>query len=192
MQMGFQAYLDLLLEDRPRFWSLMKVNQEFCVEWGNRQLEAGATTIAYLDPVSSGTVVPRSLYLETGHKVARETLARIKGPCVTHLASGRCAGLAQDIVETGSVGLGVSALDDLGEVKRECGGRMAVIGNLNAIEMVRWTRKAADAKVREAMSKAAAGGGFILSDNHGELPFQVPWGVIGWVMDAALRHGRYG
>jgi len=85
----------------------------------------------------------------------------------------------------------VSSLDDLGEVKREDRGRMAVIGNLNGIEMVRWTRKRAEERVKEAVAKAAQGGGFILSDNHGEIPFQVPWGIMGWVVDAALKHGRY-
>lgn len=192
MQMGFPAYLDLMQEDRERFWRLMEVNQGFCVEWANRQLEAGATAIGYFDPVSSTTIIPRSTYLETGQRVAKATLPRIKGPTVTHLASGRSLGLVQDIADTGTMGLGVSSLEDIGEVKRHCNGRMAVIGNLNGIEMARWTRKGADAKVKETIVKAAKGGGFILSDNHGEIPFQVPWSVLGWIMDAALRHGRYG
>ncbi|MEM0448712.1 MAG: uroporphyrinogen decarboxylase family protein [Methanomassiliicoccales archaeon] len=191
MQMGFQAYLDLLLQDRDRFWSLMKVNKQFCIEWANLQLEAGANAIAYFDPMASTTIIPKWLYLETGQKVAKETLSSIKGPCVTHMGSGRCSGLVQEIAETGSVGLGVSALEDLAQLKQECYGRMTVIGNLNGIEMVRWTRKMTEERVRQAISSASAGGGFILSDNHGELPFQVPWAVIKWVMDAALRYGNY-
>lgn len=191
MQMGFPAYLDLIHEDRERFWRLMEVNQEFCVEWANLQLEAGATAIGYVDPVSSTSILPRQVYLDTGWKVAKATLRRIKGPTMTHLASGRSQGIVQDIADTGTIGLGVSALEDLGDIKSECQGRMTVIGNLNGIEMARWTRKRADEKAKEAIAKAAKGGGFILSDNHGEIPFQVPWSVLGWIMDAALRHGRY-
>lgn len=191
MQMGFEGYLDLLMTDRDRFWRLMDVNRRFCADWGNQQLEAGATAIAYFDPVSSSTVITREQYLETGQKVAKRTLPMIKGPTVTHLASGRCLGRVQDIADTGTSGLAVSAMDDLGEVKHEAAGRLSVVGNLNGIEMIRWTRKVAEDRVREAVAKAAEGGGFVLSDNHGELPSQVPWDVLRWIMDAAQRYGRY-
>ncbi|MES9960265.1 MAG: uroporphyrinogen decarboxylase family protein, partial [Sedimenticola sp.] len=70
MQMGFEGYLNLMHNDRERFWRLMELNRQFTVEWANSQLAAGAHAICYFDPVSSTTVIPRDLYLETGFKVA--------------------------------------------------------------------------------------------------------------------------
>jgi len=90
MQMGFDKYIELMYERPEGFERLMRVNEEFCVEWASAQLEAGATAITYFDPVSSPTIVPREKYLETGLKVAQRTLARIHSPTAIHLASGRC------------------------------------------------------------------------------------------------------
>ncbi len=84
MQMGFHAYIELIHEQRALFDRLMQLNEEFTVAWANAQLEAGATAICYFDPVSSTTIVPTALYLQTGQQVARRTIARIKGPTATH------------------------------------------------------------------------------------------------------------
>jgi len=51
MQMGFESYLNLIFEHRDLFELLMKLNEAFCVSWANAQIEAGATVIAYIDPV---------------------------------------------------------------------------------------------------------------------------------------------
>ncbi len=80
MQMGFDKYLDLMYFEPDLFWHLMKVNQDFIISWANAQLEAGATALAYFDPVSSSTIIPRKKFLETGYKVAKETISKIKGP----------------------------------------------------------------------------------------------------------------
>ncbi len=191
MQMGFDRYLDLMYEQPALFRRLMEVNEVFCVEWANAQLSAGATAICYFDPVSSSTIIPRDMYLRTGFIVAKETIARIKGPTATHLASGRCLPVLRDIAETGTAVVGVSALDDLAEIKSVCRGKLTVLGNLNGVEMRRWTPEEAGNKVREAIARAGPGGGFILSDNHGEIPYQVPEEVLLAISEAVHRWGRY-
>lgn len=191
MQMGFEPYINLIYEQPERFARLMAVNQAFCVEWSNAQLAAGATAIAYFDPVSSPTNIPRELYLKTGHRIAMETLPQIKGPVAIHLASGRGLAIAGDIAATGAVAAGVSALEDLAEWKTAAGTRFAVIGNLNGVEMRRWTPAQAESEVKRAIAKAGRGGGFILSDNHGEIPWQVPEEVLLAIRDATDCWGRY-
>jgi uroporphyrinogen decarboxylase len=191
MQLGFEAYLDLLTGDRETFWRLMAVNEEFCVRWANAQLRAGATAICYFDPLASPTMIERPLYLETGHIVAKRTLSRIEGPTITHLASGRALAVLDDLAATGTAAVGVSVLEDLAELKRGCRNRMTVLGNLNAIEMRHWTPAEAERHVRDAISKGAAGGGFILSDNHGEIPWQVPESVLDEISAAVHRWGTY-
>ena len=191
MQMGFGPYIELIYEQPERFAKLMAVNQTFCAEWANAQLEAGATAIAYFDPVSSTTSIPRELYLQTGHRIAMETLRRIHGPTAIHLASGLGLGIADDIAATGAVGVGVSALEDLAEWKAAAQGRLTLLGNLNGVEMRRWTPAQAENEVKRAIVKAGRGGGFILADNHGEIPWQVPDEVLLAIRDAVDRWGRY-
>lgn len=191
MQMGFDHYFDLMFERPELFAQLMRVNEEHCVAWANAQLRAGATAICYFDPVSSTTVIPRDQYLKTGFEVARRTLPRINGPTATHLASGRCLPIARDLARTGTAIVGTSTLEDLAELKAAFRGKLTVLGNLNGIEMRRWTAEQAEAAVRQAIAKAAPGGGYILSDNHGEIPWQVPDEVLRAVSEAVHRWGRY-
>jgi uroporphyrinogen decarboxylase len=191
MQLGFERYLELIYEQPDLFQQLMRVNEEFCVSWANAQLAAGATAICYFDPVSSSTIIPRELYLKTGFQVACRTLARIQGPTATHYASGLCLPIVADIARTGTAAIGVSTLEDLGGLKASCRGKLTVIGNLNGVTMRRWTALEAETAVKMAIARAGSGGGFILSDNHGEIPWQVPEDVLAEISEAAVRWGRY-
>lgn len=191
MQMGFDRYIELLYEQPQRFQRLMQINQAFCSQWANAQLEAGATAICYFDPVSSTTNIPRELYLHTGQQVAKQTIATIKGPTATHMASGRCLSIINDIADTETAVIGVSALEDLAQLKKAANQRVSLLGNLNGIEMRRWTPKQAEANIKHAIAKAGRGGGFILADNHGEIPWQVPDDVLLAMSDAVERWGQY-
>jgi uroporphyrinogen decarboxylase len=191
MQMGFDNYIELLYGDPELFERLMRINEVFCVQWANAQLNAGATAICYFDPVSSGSIIPRETYLNTGFKFAKSTLAKIQGPTATHLASAPCLPILEDIVQTGTAVIGVSALEDLAQIKKKAERRISILGNLNGISMTRWTTTEAEAKVIEAIAKAGSGGGFILSDNHGEIPWQVPDTVLETISETVHRCGRY-
>ena len=191
MQMGFDRYLDLMMERPELFERLMQVNEAFCVAWANAQLKAGATAICYFDPVSSPTIVPRETYLRTGFAVAKRTLARIQGPTATHLASGRTLPILGDIARTGTAVVGVSCQENLSEVKAACRGKLTVLGNLNGIAMRRWDQVETEAAVRRAITEAGPGGGFILSDNHGEIPWQVSDDVLMTIAESVRRWGRY-
>lgn len=191
MQLGFGKYIDLMYDRPELFEHLITLNEAFCADWANEQLAAGATAICYFDPVSSSTVTSREEYLKTGFPSAQRTLARIDGPTATHLASGRCLPILGDIAHTGTGVVGVGVEEDLAAVKALCKGKLTVLGNLNGIEMRRWTPEQAEEAVKEAIAEAGPGGGFILSDSHGEIPFQVPDDVLTAICDAARRWGRY-
>lgn len=191
MQMGFDRYIELMYEQHERFLTLMQANEEFTVAWANAQLAAGATAICYFDPVSSTTNITRELYLRTGQQVAKRTLARINGPTATHLASGRGLPIIGDIADTGTAVVGISVLEDLAQLKAAAAGRVSLLGNLNGVEMRRWTPQQAELAVKRAIAQAGPGGGFILADNHGEIPFQIPDETLLAIRDAVDRWGRY-
>jgi uroporphyrinogen decarboxylase len=191
MQMGFDKYFDLMYERTDLFEHLMRVNEEFTVNWANAQLKSGATAITYFDPVSSTTIIPRDFFLKTGFQIAKRTFARINGPTGYHLASGRCLPIIDDIAQLGTALVGTSTMEDIASVKTACKENLTVLGNLNGIEMCRWTSKQAEKTVIEAIQKAGPGGGFILSDNHGEIPFQVPDDILMTIADTVKSFGNY-
>jgi len=167
MQMGFEKYLEIMHFRKDLFNRLMQVNEAFCVNWANAQLEAGAT------------------------EIARRTISRIKGPTATHFASGNCLPIADLLPQTGTAVAGVSSKEDLAQLMQAFRNKLTVLGNLNGIEMRRWTTEQTRSIVREAIETAAPGGGFILSDNHGEIPFQVPDEVLKDISETVLEYGRY-
>jgi uroporphyrinogen decarboxylase len=191
MQLGFPAYLDLLHERPDLVHHLLAVNEEFCVAWGNAQFAAGATALTYFDPLASPTNVTPAMYRELGKPVARRVLSRLQGPAVAHLASGRVLGVVDDLVELGVAGVGAGDVEDAAAVKEACRGRVTMIGNLNGIAMANWSDADAEAAVKDLLAAAAPGGGFVLSDGHGELPWQVSDDVILAVSEAVHAWGRY-
>lgn len=191
MQLGFDKYLELMHFQPELFEQLLKINEEFCVDWANAQLDAGATAICFFDPVSSTTIVPREKYLETGFLSAKRTISRIKGATATHFASGKSLAVIDDVALTGTAVVGVSSHEDIGLIKEKCKNKLTVLGNLNGIEMRRWSKSETEKNVKEAIFKAAHGGGFILSDNHGEIPFQVPDDVLLTISESVAEYGKY-
>ncbi|TAN48226.1 MAG: methylcobamide--CoM methyltransferase MtbA [Methylococcaceae bacterium] len=191
MQMGFEGYLRLLYDRPDLFARLMAVNEAFCVAWANAQLKAGATFVVYYDPVSSATITTLEQYRAFGLPIAKRTIARIDGPVATHFASGRCLPILDDLAQTGTAAVGVSIHEDMAALKTACAGRMSLVGNLNGIDMRRWSAAQAETAVKQALAQAGPGGGFILSDNHGEIPWQVPERVLDDIAAAVRCWGRY-
>lgn len=192
MQMGFDHYLDLLTGDRSSFERLMAVNMAFASEWARAQLEAGATALCYFDPVSSPTIIPRKLYAETGWPIARTIIREvIQGPFALHFASGRALPVADLVAQTGAVALGATCDESLAELKQAFRGKVSVVGNLNGVEMRTWSPERAAEETRACLRAAARGGGYILADSHGEIPWQVPSEVLLAIAATAREEGRY-
>lgn len=191
MQLGFGSYIELMYENPKQFWKLMDYNQKFCVEWANAQLDSGATAICYFDPCSSPSIVPVNKFIETGFEIGKKTISQINGPVAIHLASGASLPIANELTQIGAAIVGVSIDENLSDLKAKYQGKINILGNLNALEMRRWTKQMAEDNVKDAIKKAANGGGFILSDNHGEIPYQVSDEVLMSISNAVHRYGKY-
>jgi uroporphyrinogen decarboxylase len=191
MQMGFEPYLDLMYNQPDLFRVLMKKNEKFCVAWANALFDAGATALGYFDPLASPDMIPPDLFRKTGLVVAKRVVSQVHGPLAGHLASGRTLLVIGDLAEAGFVGVGVSCHDDLSALKEASHGRLTIMGNLNGVEMRRWTPEIAEQNVKDAIAQAGRGGGFILSDNHGEIPWQVPDSVLLAISRAVRKYGTY-
>ncbi len=191
MQMGFEAYLKLLYFDRPRFELLMKKNMEFCIAWANAQIKAGATAICYFDPLASPSIIEKELYRQTDYPIAQQVIANINGPVAVHLASAPVLPVVGEIASLGAKVLGFSCLDDAAKIKRAAYEKICLLGNLNGIEMANWTPEHAERQVKHLLRQAGSGGGLILSDNHGEIPWPVTEETLLAIAEAVQRWGRY-
>lgn len=191
MQLGFEAYLKLMYFEPDKFDMLMEKNIEFCVAWGNAQLNAGATAICYFDPLASPTMIDKKKYTETGFEIAKRTLSQINGPTATHLGSGLTLPVLDEVVKTGSLILGISENDDILKLKAASKDKICLIGNLNGLEMAGWDEKTTESKVKSLIEKAGKGGGLIISDNHGEIPYQVPEKVLMVISKTIKKWGQY-
>ncbi|MBI2304809.1 MAG: uroporphyrinogen decarboxylase family protein [Chloroflexi bacterium] len=191
MLLGLERWITLLYEEPPVAHRLLAYLSDFCVAWANAQLAAGAHAIAFFDPMASATMTTLEQFQTFDLEVARSTIARIKGPCAYHFASGRAGPVLNLVPQTGAAAVVVGVQDDLKAVKTSLQGRLGVMGTLNGIEMVRWTPEEAEAAVKACLAAAGPGGGFILTDQHGEIPFYVPDETLFAIIDAAQRWGQY-
>src|SRR6056297_1230503 len=191
MQMGFEKYLELMYFDKKSFNLLMKKNIEFCSQWANAQLDAGADAICYFDPLASPNMVEKETYMSTGYNIAKETISKINGPTATHLASGISLPVIDNIIDTNTQVLGFSSSDDLEKIKNASKDRICLIGNLNGIEMVNWDNKEVEKNIKDLIYTTGKGGGLLISDNHGEIPWQVPEDVLFEISEAVQKYGQY-
>jgi len=191
MQVGLGRWFEILQEAPALADHLLEVNEAFCAAWANALVEAGASAVGLAEPLASPWLYPRASYLARGLPALRRTIAAIHGPVLVSTASAPCAEVAVELVEAGAVGVVVSEDDDLAKVKGLLRGRATVMGNLPGVRMRTWTAADAERAVRAAISAAGPGGGFVLTEHHGEVPFQVPLRVLEAVADAVRRWGRY-
>jgi len=191
MQMGFEKYIDLISDDPASLKILLQKNLQFSIDWAKAQISEGANMICYFDPFASVTVTPPPIYRKWGKPLAEEFIRSIGAPVAVHLASGRGLPVLDMISQTGCVAIGVSTSENIKEIKDKSYGKMTIIGNLNGVEMRRWSQRETESIVRKLITDAASGGGFVLSDNHGEIPFQVPDETLMAISESVKKWGQY-
>lgn len=191
LQMGFQKYIELIYERPDLLEHLLKINETFCIEWANLQIKAGATFITYIDTMSVSSIIPKDIYLKTGFPSAKRTVAAIRSNTALATSSASSASIMEEVLECGIKAILVSHSDDLAEAKTKVGRRATLLGNLNGIEMCRWTRSDAELKVKEAIRKAGSGGGFILCDSIGDIPYQVSEDILHEISESVKKWGSY-
>lgn len=189
MQMGFEQYIKLLYEDKESVKKLLKINQEFAVEWANEQLEAGATAICYFNPIASAEMLQKEVYKTCCFEIDKETIEQINGPTATHLASAKALPTLDLIEETGTEIVAINANESIAKVKESSG--LTVLGNLSGINMCHFELEEVEREIKRICEDGMKGGRFILSDNHGEIPWQVPAEVLLACATSIDKWGKY-
>ena len=191
MQMSMEGYMKLRFEDPLRFQKLMKINTEFCIRYANEMIKNGANAIVYFDPIASPTISTKEEFLSDALPLMEQCVQKINGPIAVHYASGIVLPIIDEVIKSGVVAVGTSSQEDHSLLKAKCKGKITIVGNLNGIEMNRWTRFDVEENVRKIINTCKASGGFILSDNHGEIPIQIDEKIISEISVQVKKHGTY-
>ncbi len=189
MLMGTEQWMELLFIESQEVRDevlpcLLATTTEFCAVWANAQLNAGADAIILADGMASAAVLTRPQFIELALPVVKDTISRIKGP-VVHEGVGDLQPFLDLLVDTGVIAAILTSKDDLAKAKASVGAHMALIGNLNNVEICRWTSEERDSHLQETLALGAPGGGFILSTQGPELPLCIPEGAIHALVQAA-------
>jgi uroporphyrinogen decarboxylase len=182
MLMGTELWMDLLLfeEDVVRnevMGHMLEIALEFSANWANAQLAAGADVIVLADGMSSAAVLTRQQFIDFALPTVKAIVPRIKGS-VVHEGVGHLHPMLDLLVDTGILGVILSHLDDLALCKKIVGDKLALIGNLNNIEMLRWSPEQMTQKSRDALAAVSGCSGFVLSAQGPEIPLGVSDEVI--------------
>ena len=189
MQMGFDKYFELLHYNTAAFNALMEKNKAFCTNWANAQIEAGADIITYFDPLASTTMLPKAMYEQTGFKIAQQVIKDIKAPVAYHLASNTGLPIVDLLKKSGSDALFISSTEKV-SAYQDVVSDQVIIGNLNGLEMRNWTPQEATNQIKELIHQAN-GRALIISDNHGEIPYQVKDETLLAISKAVKKYGTF-
>ena len=190
IQLGFERYLDLLMDAPDLIRRLWRINEAFCIAWGNAQLAAGVAALAIFEPLASPALMAPELVREHGLPALRRVREGIRGATLLTTASAPVGTALPGFLGLGFAGVAVSCADSLADAKAQCQGRTALLGGLDGLAMAHWTPEQAEAAVRRALAAAGRGGGFILTEHHGEIPWTVPEATLQAVAEAVRRFGR--
>lgn len=178
MLLGFETWIEMIVTQPELVRSVVEHLGSYTIDLANYLLENSATAIAYFNPLASTQMLRLEEFQELSLEVCRSFFNKIRGPAVYALAGGAVEPLMETITSLKVPGVVVSRKDDLSKLKELYGNKMVLVGNLNNIEMAFWDDAKTESEVRRCVAEAAAGGGFIIADQHGDLPFNVPDSVL--------------
>lgn len=188
MLIGTEKLFELMFwEDElirtPILTNVLNIAKDFCVAWCNAQLQAGADVVVLADGIASASCIMREHFQKYALPVLRETISAIQGT-VVYEPVGRIEPFVDLLPGIGSGLVILECTDDIKKCKTVLNGKMAVMGNLNNIEMITWDRATTLNACFDLMDRVAPGGGFILGAQGPEIPWDVPDEVIQAIVEA--------
>jgi uroporphyrinogen decarboxylase len=167
LSMGFQDFFLSLIE-RPDFvHKLLEARTEWCIAIFQRAVSLGIDVLILGEDAAykSGPMISPGMWREFILPCHRRIVDKMDVPVIWH-SDGNMTSLLPIAVEAGFVGvhpLEPAAGMDLGEVKREFGEGLVLIGNVDVALLFGSDLEAIRAEVRRCMEQGAPGGGYMFS-----------------------------
>jgi len=194
--MGYQDYYVALIEDPDFVREFFRRVDEILVRRLEVVLEYPVDAhIVYANlAMSSGQIVSDDLLeeFEMPYLERNVRMIRARGLPVSFHCDGDCRKFFPRLIEMG-IG-GIQAIDpcggrqDIFELKRLYGGRLALHGNVDCGLLISGTPEQVAAAVREQIEKLAPGGGYICSSSH-DLNELMPLENI-WALARTIHEAR--
>lgn len=190
MQMGFDKYIDLIYSDFDAVLSLVKKNKQFTLNWAKAQKEAGADVIVYVNPLASYEILDSKMYRDLIFAHDIEVVKQIDTYVCSLMGSARIYDGFDMILDTG-FDLTAFASDDNPDIIRKSRNKLALLGNLNANDMLNWSKEDAIRYTKETLDLYSKDGGFILSGNYAEFPYDIKDEILLAISDTVSKYGKY-
>ena len=87
--------------------------------------------------------------------------------------------------------ISASSLEDLAEMKAQSSSKQTLLGNFDAIKLRVMPANEIEAMVKESLLKGGKNGGYIFSDHHGELPWQITFDQLDLLTKYLRKWGKY-
>lgn len=188
--MGFEQWLETLFDSPSLAFALILKLKDFTINWANAQLSAGASAIGFLNPLASSEILTREMFLK--FDISKEVIQKIQGPVIFGAAAASITSTLDLLSSIGLTGILLSSRDRITEIKQRLfDQRITIVGNLNNISMIEWTPETMENEVKKCIKDGGKGGGYIISDQHGEIPYQVSDEVIHAMVESARKWGKY-
>lgn len=176
---------------------LARIVTDYCIELFGKALKIGVDAIILEGDLAMNETTLMSpahyrTFIKPYHKEITDAVHAAGGLIAKH-SDGNLWLILDDLIEAGFDGIHPIQPQcmDIGEVKRHCGGRAAVLGNIDCMGvLVSGTPEEVEAAVRETIGIAAPGGGYILSSSNSIHPDVKPENFIAMVR-AAKKYGKY-
>ncbi len=194
MFIGTEKWLQLLFDEpdlREQYITrFLELSMDFCVNWMNLQIEAGADAVVIADGMASATILLREQFQAWAMPLIKITISRINGP-VVYEGVGSLGQFADLLPELGAVAVILDRHDDMAQCKRALQGKVTVVGNINNIALIDWTPERIEQEVKAVCDAAKHGGGFVLANQGPEIPYDVPDENIRAFVEAGKKWGRH-
>ncbi|MFQ6076239.1 MAG: uroporphyrinogen decarboxylase family protein [Candidatus Bathyarchaeia archaeon] len=182
-----------LITDPQLVKGLLKLTTEASRRFGLAKVEHGADIIVVADPTASSTVISPGMFEQFPFPHVRRILSSIEraGAIPSLHICGKTTPILEGMAASGAKVLELDYMVDLAVAKETVGDRVCLLGNLNPTgSLLGGTPSDVEAEAKEAIKKAASGGGFILSSGC-EVPLDAPIENVRAMVRAAHKYGLY-
>jgi len=167
MAMGFERFFVRLIQDPTYVHRLLEVRTEWCIAVYQKALDLGAEVLVLGDDAASsrGPMISNPMWREFVLPYHQRIVESLDAPMIWH-SDGNIVPLLPMAIEAGFVGvhgLEPAAGIDLAQVKRDFGGGLALIGNVDVRVLCAPDLEAVRRDVKRCLEQGAPGGGYMLA-----------------------------
>lgn len=181
MLMGMEPWLLLVMTEPQVAAELVARYADFAMDWAQSQLERGADVLVWFEPLASHEMLPGGICEALAGPPLRQAFA-LGAPIVLHLASARTQRTIPFASAAGVSALSIGRADDPAKLAEAAAGKVALVGGIDGVALTRYSE--AELRAEVAAVRARFPRGLVMSDLHGEIPYQVHPGMLDVLVEA--------